>query len=200
MLAWTEKTSKSEEASEKWDRSEKKYDYGQYDDAGNKDFTFNEGAYSIFQYLLLPKVKEKIKLGKEVTNTTFDTNSMSVKLHTTSGEIYTANHVIVTPSVGFLKQNHKRLFNPPLPVDKTRTIKEIWFATMEKFIMYYEDPFWSKEFSKNPQFRGYGFLMDKEDEEALAEEMRVILGKEVSCLFFMIERLMQHFQNIFLNL
>lgn len=41
---------------------------------------------------------------------------------TTQDAIYSANHVIVTVSLGVLKEKHTRIFYPPLPNEKIKTI------------------------------------------------------------------------------
>lgn len=49
----------------------------------------------------------------------------TVTVTTANGGIYTANHVIVTVSLGVLKEKHNQLFYPPLPNEKVKTINVI---------------------------------------------------------------------------
>ncbi|XP_067949636.1 uncharacterized protein [Watersipora subatra] len=179
LLVWVEKTDKTEEATEKWDRSEKLYDDDQYDIGGNGDFIFKDGAYSIFQELFLPVITAKVKLETEVTMIDYSSDDAVVRLTTNSGEIFTADHVIITPALSYLKQNHQKLFHPPLPASKSLAIEQIWIGVVEKFIFFYEHPFWTKEIERNPQFSGYGLLMDGDDETLLKPEMQKVLGDEV---------------------
>lgn len=54
------------------------------------------------------------------------------------------DHVIVTVSLGFLKQNHTTLFTPKLPHIKQELIDSIGFGTVNKIILQFEKPFWDK--------------------------------------------------------
>jgi monoamine oxidase len=54
-----------------------------------------------------------------------------------------ADHVIVTCSLGHLKQYHDSLFNPALPKCKVDAIERMGFGNVEKVFLYYEPPFWS---------------------------------------------------------
>lgn len=55
------------------------------------------------------------------------------------------NHVIMTASLGFLKQNHESLFKPPLPDSKRELIESIGFGTVNKIVLQFEKPFWKDE-------------------------------------------------------
>ena len=44
-------------------------------------------------------------------------------IKTTKGNTYCADHVIVTIPLGVLKAKYDKLFNPPLPQEKIKTIK-----------------------------------------------------------------------------
>ncbi|XP_071798106.1 peroxisomal N(1)-acetyl-spermine/spermidine oxidase-like [Asterias amurensis] len=53
-----------------------------------------------------------------------------------------ADHVIITSSVGYLKENHLSMFQPALPADKQRAINTLGFGTVDKIFLRYEKPFW----------------------------------------------------------
>ena len=55
------------------------------------------------------------------TNTVDD--GPSILLTTANGQLYQADHVIVTVSLGVLKDRHKSLFIPSLPEEKVSTIE-----------------------------------------------------------------------------
>lgn len=60
-------------------------------------------------------------------------------------EWITADHVIVTASLGVLKQNHAAMFSPPLPEDKVLAIEKLGISTTDKIFLEFEEPFWSPE-------------------------------------------------------
>ena len=64
-----------------------------------------------------------------LNNTVLNTEVVSVNytntilLTTANGQLYQADHVIVTVSLGVLKDRHKSLFIPSLPEEKVSTIE-----------------------------------------------------------------------------
>lgn len=60
-------------------------------------------------------------------------------------EWITADHVILTASLGVLKQNHAAMFSPPLPEDKVLAIEKLGISTTDKIFLEFEEPFWSPE-------------------------------------------------------
>lgn len=58
-----------------------------------------------------------------MTRVDYSSEDGVVKLITSGGKEYTADHVIMTPSLGVLKEQHETLFNPPLPASKVKNIK-----------------------------------------------------------------------------
>ncbi|XP_033742490.1 spermine oxidase-like isoform X2 [Pecten maximus] len=57
---------------------------------------------------------------------------------------YTANHVISTIPLGVLKKKHKQLFSPALPAGKASLIEKLGFGKVNKILLHYEEPFWTK--------------------------------------------------------
>ncbi|XP_071024608.1 spermine oxidase-like [Oncorhynchus clarkii lewisi] len=56
-----------------------------------------------------------------------------------------ADHVIVTASLGVLKNRHEALFSPSLPEDKVLAIEKLGISTTDKIFLEFSDPFWSPE-------------------------------------------------------
>lgn len=52
-----------------------------------------------------------------------DTANPPVQVITQDGKSYLADHVILTPSLGVLKADYNKLFNPPLPDNKINAIQ-----------------------------------------------------------------------------
>ncbi|XP_055607205.1 spermine oxidase-like [Uranotaenia lowii] len=77
------------------------------------------------------------------------------------GSQYNANHVILTVSLGVLKQGAQRMFNPKLPAIKMNAIEGIFFGTVNKIIMEFEKPFWTE------LGNSFNFLWNGDDLEAL---------------------------------
>ncbi|KAJ6636279.1 Peroxisomal N(1)-acetyl-spermine/spermidine oxidase [Pseudolycoriella hygida] len=105
-------------------------------------------------------VDEKILFNKEVTNIDWNSNEVIVKC--ADGSEYRADHVIVTVSLGFLKQNYKTLFTPQLPEKKVNAIENTGFGTLGKIFLEFEEPFWP-----TVNWTAYFFLWKKEDRDKL---------------------------------
>lgn len=76
----------------------------------------------------------KTILGDEVTKVDYSSEDGVVKLTTLGGKEYTVDHVIMTPSLGVLKERHETLFNPRLPELKVKNIKVPLFRVTSRSI------------------------------------------------------------------
>ncbi|XP_043266525.1 uncharacterized protein [Venturia canescens] len=86
--------------------------------------------------------RAKTILNTEVTKIDYDNPDGAVRVVTKNGDEYVADHVIVTPSLGVLKADHEKLFNPPLPETKVNAIKTIGFGSVAKIYLIYDEPWW----------------------------------------------------------
>ena len=54
--------------------------------------------------------------------------------------VYTADKVLCTVPLGFLKANHQHFFYPRLPVEKTSAIERLGFGCVDKIFLIYDKP------------------------------------------------------------
>ncbi|CAG5075176.1 Similar to Smox: Spermine oxidase (Mus musculus), partial [Cotesia congregata] len=80
------------------------------------------------------KIEDKIKLSQEVENINY-TNPNEIIVTTADGNNYTASNVIITTSLGVLKNYHKKLFNPSLSLAKQQTIEGLNFGSENEWLL-----------------------------------------------------------------
>ncbi|XP_078449231.1 spermine oxidase [Lampetra fluviatilis] len=68
-----------------------------------------------------------------------------VRVECEDGECFLADHVILTASLGVLKERHGTMFDPPLPGDKVAAIEKLGIGTTDKIFLEFEEPFWGPE-------------------------------------------------------
>uniref|UniRef100_A0A182K5Y6 Amine oxidase domain-containing protein n=1 Tax=Anopheles christyi TaxID=43041 RepID=A0A182K5Y6_9DIPT len=84
---------------------------------------------------------ELILLGKFVSNIQWDRADNGYVLITTDdGTQYEADHVVVTVSLGVLKENYRTMFTPALPTVNQRAIDGLNFGTVNKLFILYDAP------------------------------------------------------------
>jgi spermine oxidase len=102
---------------------------------------------------LYTKIKStNIKFKTEVKKITYADNAQ-VQLQLSDGTTMAADHVIVTPSLGYLKANSASLFSPALPSDIMSAINGIGFNSINKIFLVYTAPFWAADFGKEYLYR-----------------------------------------------
>lgn len=120
--------------------------------AGNQQASWHRHGYkTLFEILLntynggpgYPNLE--MRLNTEVTNIQWPQDPEGkVTVTTKDGTTYTADNVIVTLSVGVLKESHSTLFTPKLPAHKTECIENISMGTVGKLILLFDRPVWTK--------------------------------------------------------
>lgn len=103
---------------------------------------------------------DKVQLNKEVTN--IDWTSNEVVVVCADGSEYRGDHVIVTVSLGYLKEHHRTLFTPQLPAKKINAIENTGFGTLGKIFLEFEEPFWPTDIDK---WGAYFFLWKQGDKD-----------------------------------
>nr|CAD7404259.1 unnamed protein product [Timema poppensis] len=88
---------------------------------------------------------------------------------------FVARHVIVTCSLGYLKENHRTMFRPNLPTTMVRAIEDMGFDTINKIFLVYKDPWWSSD------IRGFQLIWSRHSAEHEAWSwVRDLTGFDVS--------------------
>lgn len=108
----------------------------------------------------LGQLDKRVLLNKRIEQISWnETNGVHIKCW--NGEIIIADHVICTVSLGVLKENHTKMFTPPLPAMKCRAIEGLKLGTVNKFFMEFTEPFGPADWS------GIAFLWVEKDLEEL---------------------------------
>lgn len=67
-----------------------------------------------------------------------------VEVECKNGKSYKADHVVITCSLGHLKANYEKMFEPELPESKAGAIERTGFGRVTKLFLYYDQPFWTE--------------------------------------------------------
>ncbi|XP_061381827.1 uncharacterized protein LOC133319873 isoform X1 [Danaus plexippus] len=133
---------------------------------GSQDMSWRRHGYKTFFDILLNKYKNgpgwptlDIKLNKEVKLIKWPRDSSGdVEVTCADGSVFTADNVIVTVSLGVLKERHQALFSPALPDDKVTAIEKIPIGVVGKIILSFSERWW-------PEKAAYIFHWLKPDKE-----------------------------------
>ncbi|CAK1554250.1 unnamed protein product [Leptosia nina] len=158
------------ESSNDWNDVSAQSRYTELD--GHQHMSWHRHGYKTFFEIMLNTYKNgpglpnlDIKLNTEVSQIVWPKDGAGdVKVSCADGSTYTANHVIVTVSLGVLKDRHKTLFNPGLPQEKIKAIENTSIGVMDKIIFKFEEPWWPK------QCLFFAFLWKPEDKERVPKE------------------------------
>ncbi|XP_052894422.1 spermine oxidase-like [Anopheles moucheti] len=159
----------------------------------------NRGFHTLLDLLMrkLPEqsdapimVEEYTKFNHVVKSIQWNTQSSSrpenphhrVSVTCTNGATFSANHLILTVSLGVLQDMHTLWFDPPLPDPKRNAIEGLYIGTIDKMFLEFEEPFWPQDNS----WHGFGLLWEANDLEQLRLDGRQWL--ESVCAFFVPDR------------
>ncbi|XP_052897227.1 uncharacterized protein LOC128304124 [Anopheles moucheti] len=87
---------------------------------------------------------EKIVYNKAICEIRWLDGRSKVIVKCTDGTIYCCQHLIVTFSLGVLKDTMDQLFQPNLPASYSRSIRSIGYGTIDKIFLQFEDAWWGK--------------------------------------------------------
>ncbi|XP_047522366.1 spermine oxidase-like [Pieris napi] len=105
-----------------------------------------------------------IKLNTEVTQIIWPKDGADVRVVCADGSKYTARHVIVTVSLGVLKERYETLFKPGLPQEKVEAIEKTSIGVVGKIIFKFDKAWWQGLETY------YDFMWKTEDIEKLPKE------------------------------
>jgi monoamine oxidase len=142
-------------------------DWGNYSFNGESAQTHinvSDGMSSIVDKLHEELINE-IKLNKIVDliywkSEEYPESQNRILIQCKDGSTYSTNNLICTFSVGFLKENHLQLFNPPLPIEHRNVIENIGFGTINKIFMHFENRWWDEN------WKGLQLLWNEDHNEA----------------------------------
>nr|XP_049696159.1 possible lysine-specific histone demethylase 1 isoform X2 [Helicoverpa armigera] len=157
------------ESSNSWNDVSTETRYAELD--GHQHMSWHRNGYkTLFQILLntynngpgYPTLD--IKLKKEVSQITWpqDPNA-DVVVSCTDGTAYRAKNVIVTVSLGVLKERHNTLFSPQLPQAKVTAIDKLSIGVVGKVILEFENAWWDSD-------RSFAFLWKNDDKKRLSDD------------------------------
>nr|XP_026490686.1 spermine oxidase-like isoform X1 [Vanessa tameamea] len=157
------------EASNDWNDVSVQTNYEEL--AGHQHTSWHRHGYKTFFEILLNTYNNgtglptlDIELNKEVTLIKWPKNTTGkVQVVCKDGDVYTASNVIVTVSLGVLKERHSHLFLPSLPQEKITIIEKISIGVMDKVILNFE-----KQWLPNGSF--FGFIWKGEDKKKLSND------------------------------
>ncbi|XP_070491248.1 spermine oxidase-like [Chironomus tepperi] len=142
--------------------------------AGIQHLTWKRDGYKKFIDFLIQDnqdVLDKIMFNKEVVNIQWTKNyENKLPIITTSdGYKFSADHIIFTGSLGVLKDRHRTLFSPQLPITLRRAIEYMGYGVIGKIFLEFDQSFWGLT---ETNWVAYGFLWTKEDIKELTGTKR----------------------------
>ncbi len=97
------------------------------------------GGYDQIAYYFEKELHNKIILNSPIEHINYEQDTIKVFC---DNEIYEANAVIVTASLGVLKKEVIK-FTPELPIEKKQSIKKLGWGTLNKVMLKFAHKFWS---------------------------------------------------------
>ncbi|KAJ8026214.1 Peroxisomal N(1)-acetyl-spermine/spermidine oxidase [Holothuria leucospilota] len=150
-------------------------DFDSYEDVSGGDYQLPGGYQTVIDSISQDIPEDHIHLSHPVeriewhgaNNASNEDQHGPITLHFKNGQTVTADIVVVTSSLGYLKSNSTSLFHPSLPAEKLRSIQKLGFGVVNKIQMQYNNPFW------DPDWEGVRFLWDCDSVDKLEGDWSV---------------------------
>ncbi|KAK3916648.1 Spermine oxidase [Frankliniella fusca] len=143
---------------------------------GNPVLVWKQGGYSKVLDLLMKKypnpafaipISSKILMGKAVTRILWDqANGAPVSVYCQDGSEFHTDHVIVTVSLGVLKEQASYLFSPPLPRAKLDAIHGLSIGAVDKIFLKFPETWWPED------IHGFSLLWTKKEKELFVDKYK----------------------------
>ncbi|KAJ2950550.1 hypothetical protein O0L34_g8797 [Tuta absoluta] len=138
---------------------------------GHQAMSWHRHGYKTFFDIMLNKYNNSnglptltIKLNSEVTKIDWPLEGESkVSVTTKDGTVYKAENVIVTISLGVLKEKYETLFSKPLPDQHIKAIKKLEMGLLGKIIFSFANAWW-------PNKNMFGFFWKEDDVKQVGAE------------------------------
>lgn len=108
-------------------------------------YNFRNGFGAIVNKLIDELDENCVLFKKEIVQVAVngdDSRRPRISVKCADQSVYTANHVLVTFSLGVLKANYMKMFQPKLPTSVERAINSIGFETINKLFLQFETAWW----------------------------------------------------------
>lgn len=146
---------------------------------GPEHLLFKSGYGSLTKLLVDSLDKRKVRLATPVEaihwrDSVDSPNDSPIIVKTFEGTQILADTVIVTCSLGYLKENHRKMFQPLLPSRLTIAIEDLGFGTINKIFLDFGEPWWQKG------VKGFQLLWRRDvDHQFLPEWTKDLTGFDV---------------------
>ncbi|XP_012534082.1 uncharacterized protein LOC105835392 isoform X2 [Monomorium pharaonis] len=154
--------------------------WGKFKYVGGPEHLLFKSGYSSLTNLLVDNLdKQKVRLTTSVETIhwrdTFDSlNDSPITVKIFDGTKIFADAVIVTCSLGYLKENHKKMFQPLLPSRLNVAIENLGFGTINKIFLDFGEPWWQRN------IHGFQLLWSRNlDRQSLPEWTKDVTGFDV---------------------
>ncbi|XP_062862572.1 spermine oxidase-like [Trichomycterus rosablanca] len=143
IFEWCKRSECTDEASSLYDVSASQIGYYTALEGGFFNSLGVGGYQAILDILLKNIPTEMILTNTAVKSIEWDREqNHPVRVICENGQIFEADHVIVTVSLGVLKQQVKTMFEPALPKPKLDAIERLGFGTVDKIFLCFSQRFW----------------------------------------------------------